>query len=56
VYMIIEFISYYRTGAVAVAGLGLITISLFSYVLFLPWFTGEEPNVRTFVFSTSMGL
>lgn len=41
------YLSYYRTGAIAASGLGLMTITLFSYVLFLPWFTGQELNVRT---------
>jgi len=39
--------SWAKTGAIAASGLGLITISLFSYVLFLPWITGEEPNYKT---------
>ncbi|KAF8808717.1 hypothetical protein BYT27DRAFT_7096144 [Phlegmacium glaucopus] len=39
--------SWARTGAIVAAGLGLITITLFSYVLLLPWFTGEKPNYKT---------
>lgn len=41
------FLSYYRTGAIAASVLGLITISLLSYILVLPWFTGQKINVRT---------
>jgi hypothetical protein len=41
--------SYYRTGAIAASMLGLITISLFSYVLILPWITGQKPNVCTLI-------
>ena len=42
------FISFfYRTGAITASVLGLITISLFSYVLVLHWFTGQKINVRT---------
>ena len=36
-----------RTGAIAASALGLVTISLFSYVLVLHWFTGQKINVRT---------
>jgi hypothetical protein len=43
----IYFLSYYRTGAIAASVLGLVTISLFTYVLVLPWFTGQKINVRT---------
>ncbi|KAF9557437.1 hypothetical protein CPC08DRAFT_640262 [Agrocybe pediades] len=28
-------------------GLGIVTVSLFLYVLLMPWLTGEEPNYQT---------
>jgi len=36
----------YRLVASAASLLGLTTVSLFVYVLLLPWITGEEPDVR----------
>jgi len=36
-----------RTGAIVASVLGLVTISLFSYVLVLPWFTGHKINYNT---------
>lgn len=36
-----------RTAALIVSVLGLTTITLFLYVLFLPLITGEEPDVRS---------
>jgi hypothetical protein len=37
---------FYRSAALVVSLLGLTTIGLFLYVLFLPLITGEEPDVR----------
>jgi len=36
-----------RTAAVSSLGLGLTTISLFLYILLVPWIQGVEPNYRT---------
>ncbi|KAF8910618.1 hypothetical protein CPB84DRAFT_1764148 [Gymnopilus junonius] len=38
--------SFARLSGWAASGLALLTIGLFLYMLFLPWITGEEPNVR----------
>ncbi|EAU85419.2 hypothetical protein CC1G_07113 [Coprinopsis cinerea okayama7 len=35
-----------RTGALTAGGLGLATIALFIYILFIPITTGEEPDYR----------
>lgn len=34
-----------RLAGLGALGLGVITVTLFLYVLLMPWITGEEPNV-----------
>lgn len=34
-----------RLAGLGASGLGFITVTLFLYVLLMPWITGEEPNV-----------
>lgn len=45
-------ISLTRTTALTSLGLGLTTVSLFLYVLLIPWIKGIKPNVRSFVSKT----
>ena len=42
----LSFVRCDRFSGWAASGLALLTIGLFLYMLFLPWITGEEPNVR----------
>ena len=39
----------HRTGALGAGGLGLTTVTLFIYILLIPFLTGEEPDVCGFL-------